>query len=130
MKDQKTNRNKWLHVRLTEEEYQAIQDRFKKTTCRKLSEYTRKVVLAKPITTTFRNASLDDFMAEMIRLRGELNSIGVNFNQSVHKLHMSDTAAQIQSWILKQEVEKKILFNKIDEIKLGIKKIAETWLQS
>ena len=60
---------------------------FSKTTCRKLSEYARNVLLQKPVIIKFRNQSADDFLDEMILLKNELNAIGNNYNQSVKRLH-------------------------------------------
>ena len=128
MKEQ-NNRTKWLHLRLTPDEYQKIMKEFNKSTCRKISDYARKNLLHKPIVNTYRNQSLDDFMAEMIRLRGELNAIGNNFNQAVKKLHTLHQITDFKHWLISYELEKKILFNKVDEIKKHIQKFAESWLQ-
>ena len=128
MKEQ-NNRTKWLHLRLTPDEYQKIIKEFNKSTCRKISDYARKNLLHKPIVNTYRNQSLDDFMAEMIRLRGELNAVGNNFNQAVKKLHTLNQIAEFKHWLISYELEKKILFNKVDEIKKHIQKFAESWLQ-
>ncbi|PRZ22763.1 plasmid mobilization protein [Flavobacterium granuli] len=129
MKERNNNRTKWLHLRLTPEEHQKIEKEFSKSTCRKLSDYARKNLLQKPIVRTYRNKSLDDFMAEMIRLRGELNAIGNNFNQSVKKLHTLQQISDFKHWLISYELEKKTLFNKVDEIKKQIQKMAESWLQ-
>lgn len=129
MKEQNNYRTKWLHLRLTPDEYQKIMNEFNKSTCRKISDYARKNLLQKPIVSTYRNQSLDDFMAEMIRLRSELNAIGNNFNQAVKKLHTLHQIADFKHWIISYELEKKILFNKVDEIKKHIQKFAESWLQ-
>ena len=128
MKEQ-NNRTKWLHLRLTPDEHQKIVNEFSKSTCRKLSDYARKNLMQKPIVNTYRNQSLDDFMAEMIRLRGELNAIGNNFNQAVKKLHTLQQISDFKHWLISYELEKKILFNKVDEIKKEIQKFAESWLQ-
>ena len=128
MKEQ-NNRTKWLHLRLTPDEYQKIMKEFNKSTCRKISDYARKNLLHKPIVNTYRNQSLDDFMVEMIRLRGELNAIGNNFNQAVKKLHTLHQITDFKHWLISYELEKKILFNKVDEIKKHIQKFAESWLQ-
>ena len=127
--EEQNNRTKWLHLRLTPDEYQKIMKEFNKSTCRKISDYARKNLLQKPIVNTYRNQSLDDFMAEMIRLRGELNAIGNNFNQAVKKLHTLHQINDFKHWLLSYELEKKILFNKVDEIKKHIQKFAESWLQ-
>lgn len=128
MKEQ-NNRTKWLHLRLTPDEYQKIMKEFNKSTCRKISDYARKNLLHKPIVNTYRNQSLDDFMSEMIHLRGELNAIGNNFNQAVKKLHTLHQITDFKHWLISYELEKKILFNKVDEIKKHIQKFAESWLQ-
>ena len=89
----------------------------------------RRSLFEKPIVTTYRNQSLDDFMAEAMKLRNELNGIGNNFNQAVKKLHTLYQVAEFRSWLISYEVEKKTLLNKVDEIKNHIQKIAEKWLQ-
>lgn len=129
MSDQNNNRIKWLHVRLKLEEYNTIHRNFSKTTCRKLSQYIRKILLNKPITTNYRNQSLDDFMAEMIKLRNELNGAGNNFNQAVKKLHTLDKIVEFKAWLMTYELEKKVLLNKVEEIKKQLNQIADKWLQ-
>ena len=129
MKEEKTFRTRIIGLRLTAEEYEKIEKRFKNSTSRKLSEYVRCLLFNKPVTVFQRNQSLDDFMAEMIQLRTELNNIGNNFNQAVKKLHTLHQIAEFRSWLINYELEKQTLFNKIDEIKNRINKIADEWLQ-
>ncbi len=129
MSEQNNNRTKWLHVRLKTEELEKINKHFRKTTCRKLSDYARKILLGKPLVATTRNQSLDDFMTEAIRLRNELNGIGNNFNQAVKKLHTLHEISEFRTWLINYELEKKVLQNKMDEIKNHIQKIGEKWLQ-
>ncbi|AOW11029.1 plasmid mobilization protein [Flavobacterium gilvum] len=130
MEEQNNNRIKWLHLRLKPDEYQKIHRRFSKSTCRKLSEYARKNILNEPLTMNYRNQSVDEFMYEMIRLRSELNALGNNFNQAVKKLHTLQQIPEFKAWIIRHELEKKILFNKVEEIKNHIEKISEKWLKS
>ncbi len=68
-------------------------------------------------------------MAEIIVFRTESNSIGNNFNQAVKKLDTLQQIAVFKVWIIKYELEKQTLINKVDEIKNRINKIAEDWLQ-
>src|SRR5207302_1418170 len=72
MADSKNNLNKEIHIRLKLSDFNVIHKRFSSSTCRKLSEYVRDVLLNKPIIIKQRNQSLDDFMTEMIKLRNEL----------------------------------------------------------
>ncbi len=129
MSEIKNNHSKWLHIRLKEEEYNKINKKFSVSTCRKLSEYARRVLLDKVITVNHRNQSLDDFMTEMMKLRNELNAIGNNFNQSVKKLHTLHQLPEFKSWIIINETSKKNLFEKVEEIKSKINQISDKWLQ-
>jgi len=130
MKEENNNRNKWLHVRLNSEEYQQVQKHFKRTTCRKISEYARKILLTKPVTVNHRNASLDELMGELIRLRNELTAAGNNFNQAVKKLNSLSRISQFQAWIMEYESDKKKLLDQIEEIRNHIAQTSKKWLQS
>ena len=130
MSEQNNNRTRWLHLRLKPEEYEKIHRQFSKTTCRKLSDYARKILLGKPFIATTRNQSLDDFMAEAIRLRNDLNNVGNNINQAVKKLHTLTQIPDFKDWISKAETDKKVLFDSIEHIKNNIQNLAEKWLQS
>lgn len=129
MKEKNMFRTRIIGLRLTQKEYKQIEDKWKSSTCQKLSQYVRRCLYEKPIVTTYRDQSLDDFMAEAIKLRSELNSIGNNFNQAVKKLHTLHQISEFRNWIITYESEKNNLINKIGEIKNHIQKIAEKWLQ-
>lgn len=130
MSAEKINRERLLQVRLTSKELEKIQAKFSQSTCRKLSDYVRRVLLDKPITMNQRNRSLDDFMAEMIILRNELNAIGNNFNQTVKRLHALQHIEEIKTWLILNETARQIITRKIDEIKSKIYQIDSQWLQS
>jgi len=129
MSENKENRSRRVHVRLTDQEFEKIQAQFSRSTCRKLSEYIRRVLLSKPVTMNQRNQSLDDFMAEMITLRNELNAIGNNYNQTVKRLHTLDDLEDIKTWLMINEAARKIIQNKIAEIKEKINQIDDIWLR-
>ena len=129
MEERKSNRTRIIGLRLTSEEYAKIEKKWKATTCRKLSEFVRDSLFNKPIVTTYRNQSMDDFMVETMRLKKELNGIGNNFNQMVKKLHTLKQVSEFKNWLMSYEIEKRILFNKIDEVKNSIQKISSSWLR-
>lgn len=129
MEAKNSNRSRIIGLRLTLKEYEQVEKKWKATTCRKLSDYVRRSLFEKPIVTTYRNQSLDDYMSEMMRLRNELNGIGNNFNQAVKKLHMLHQIAEFRSWLITYELERQTLLNKVDEIKNHIQKMGEKWLQ-
>ena len=86
----------WISFRVKPDEYNKIHGLFSSTTCRKLSEYARKVLLNKPVVIKYRNQSADEFLSAMIPLQNELNSIGKNFNQAVKKLHTLNQISRVQ----------------------------------
>ena len=130
MKRENSNRTRIVGLRFTPEEYAKIEKKWKASTCRKLSDYIRKHLFEKSINTTYRNQSLDDMIHEMTQLFKQLNGIGNNFNQAVKKLHTLNQIPEFKVWILSAELDKKNLFDKIDEIKNYIRKISERWLRS
>ncbi len=129
MSETKTNHSKWLHIRLKEEEHAKIHAKYSASTCRKLSEYARRVLLDKAITVNRRNQSLDDFMTEMIRLRHELNGIGNNFNQAVKKLHTLDHIEEVKNWMPVGEKYMSLLAEKMEQVKTKIAQLSDQWLQ-
>ncbi|MDB5192466.1 MAG: plasmid mobilization relaxosome protein MobC [Segetibacter sp.] len=129
MDQENSTRSRIIGLRLTPKEYAQIEKKWKASTCRKLSDYVRRVIFDKPIVTTHRNQSIDDLMTEAVKLRNELNSLGNNFNQAVKKLHTLQQIVEFRNWIIAFELDKKILFNKVDEIKNNIQKISQKWLQ-
>ena len=128
MRDARSNRTCTIICRLTPDEYKQLEKKFKASTCRKLSEFVRKRLFDRPYVTTYRNASLDDFMSEMMKLRAELNALGNNFNQAVKKLHTLNQIPEFKHWLITHEQDKQKLFSKMNVIKDSINKIADKWL--
>lgn len=129
MKETKKIRSGWLTVRLNEDEENKLNKLYSRTTSNSLSEYTRDVLLKEPVNILYRNQSADEFLAEMIQLKKELNAIGNNFNQAVHKLHTLDHLQEIKSWAIINEEGKKIFMKKVEEIIEKLNQIYEQWSQ-
>lgn len=129
MTRKKEVRTKWLTVRLSEDEEKKLLQYSGRTTARSLSEYSRDVLLKAPVTVYYRNQSADDFLAEMIQLKKELNAIGHNFNQVVHRLHTLHTIAELKSWLLLNEKHKALFLQKVDTISEKLSQIHVAWWQ-
>ena len=129
MKERKKVRSKWLTIRLNEDEEKKLNNLYSKTTSNGLSEYARDVLLKQPVNVIYRNQTADEFLAEMVLLKNELNAIGKNFNQVVHKLHTLDHVSEIKAWAILNESSKKIFMKKIQEIKEKANQIYQQWLQ-
>lgn len=130
MKEQNNNREKFIHLGFKSDDYQKIFEKFSRSTCRNFTEYVRKSLLEKPITTKYRNESLDDFMEETIVLRNELITISNNLNLAIKELHTLQHVPEFKDLLIRYELEKTVLFNKVEDIKKHIEKIADQWLQS
>jgi hypothetical protein len=129
MENQKYKPKKWISFRVKTKEYDQIYSHFKNTTCRKLSEYARKVLLNKPVTVQLRNQTANDFLDEMVQLKNELNAIGNNFNQTVKRLHTLDKFPEIKTWLSANESTRNGLLKKSEEIRLKMIQIYELWSQ-
>ena len=129
MKETKQIRSKWLTIRLNEDEAKKLYKLCHRTASNSISEYARAVLLQEPVTILYRNQSADDFLNEMLLLKNELNAIGNNFNQAVHKLHTLDHFSEIKTWALMNENSKKLFMQKVEEIKERLNQIYDQWLQ-
>ncbi|MBV4359110.1 plasmid mobilization protein [Pinibacter aurantiacus] len=127
MKEQIKTPKNWISFRVKHDEYTTIYHYFESTTCRKLSEYARKVLLNKPVTINYRNQSANEILTVMNQLKNELNAIGNNFNQSIHKLHTLDTVPEIKTWALQNEASKQSLLQKVEEIRVNMIQLYEQW---
>ena len=129
MKDAKKARSRWLNIRVNEDEENKIKKFYSRSTCNSLGEYARAVLQKDPVIIFYRNQSADEFLTAMIQLKQELNAIGNNFNQVVHKLHTLDHIRDIKAWAIHNESAKNLFMKKVDEILAKAKQIYELWLQ-
>ncbi len=127
MKKEKEIRDKWVNTRFNKTEYDALQKLFRQTTCRDLGDYMRRLALNKPVSITYRNQSVDDFLADMLSLKRELNAIGINFNQAVHRLHTLQFVPEIQHWVMLNEQDKTQIFRQIEAISNRINQLYQLW---
>ena len=127
--NQKQIRSLTLKLRVSPEEKKKMLVFLSKTTDRTLSNYLRKLALQKPVTIRYRNESTDQFLHEMADLKKELNAIGNNFNQAVHKLHTLDRIPEFRNWIQEQQQQHRLITRSIDKIRLRITQLYELWSQ-
>lgn len=129
MEKNKKIRDKWLHLRLNEEEYTKLLKQFQQTGERKLSAYSRKILMGKPMIKEVRNASLQDVLATLIKLQNDLNGIANNYNQMVKKLHTTSSDLGVRLWVRNCQKQWNLISGQIDEISKYVSKTGEKWLQ-
>ena len=129
MKENNPVRSKWLTIRLSPEEEKRLTKLAGKTTSASLSEYARNILLQEPVTVIYRSQSADDFLAEMLLLKKELNAIGNNFNQAVHRLHTLDHDRHIKAWAERYELQLHSFQKTTLEIQDKLQQIYQQWSQ-
>jgi hypothetical protein len=129
MENEYANRLKRVTTRFKEDEFKLIDNRFKKTRFRKLSEYIRSVLLEKPVTIMYRDKSMDEVLEELILLRKELNAIGNNLNQTVRNINSAHGGADTRLWINLLGIINSKLEPSINQIKDRMNNYAELWSQ-
>jgi hypothetical protein len=129
MENEDENRLKRVTTRFKVDEFKLIDNRFKKTRFRKLSEYIRSVLLEKPVTVMYRDKSMDDVLEELILLRKELNAIGNNLNQTVRNINSAHGGADTRLWINLLGIINSKLEPSINQIKDRMNNYAELWSQ-
>ena len=127
-KEEREVRKHFVKTRMNDAELNTLTMLQQKTTERDISSYLRKVSLQKPVTVKYRNQSADDFLKQMLELRKDLNGIGNNFNQAVHKLHLLDKIPEFRAWIQQYDGLQKLLVNKVEEVRLRMNQLYEQWL--
>lgn len=128
-KREKELRKHFVKTRMNDDEVNQLLKLQQRTTEKDTSSYLRKVALQKPVTIKYRNESADDFLLDMLNLKKELNAIGNNFNQAVHKLHLLDKIPEFRVWVQQYDSLQKALISKVDEIKLRMNQLYDQWLQ-
>ena len=127
MKQQTGKKTKWLTIRMTPEDYREAELLRLQSTCATLSEYGRKVILAKPVVLRYRNQSLDDFTTIMSQVEKDLNNLVNNFNRGLQRLYTLRDVTEIQHWILHNEQDKIQLFQQIQLVITQTNKIYKLW---
>ncbi len=127
MKQEKKNKDRLVAFRVSKTEYEKLVKFQKGTTCHKLSEYIRNVVLRDPVYVKTRNLSLDAFLLEIVALRNQFKAVGFNFNQVVHKLHTLQEIPEFKVWLLVNEKHKGQLFAKIKELQDRMNQVYDLW---
>jgi MobC-like protein len=120
----------FVKVRMNEDELEKLKSNQRRTTKRSISEYVRAVALQKPVTVKFRCQSTDEFAHEIICLKKELNAVGNNFNQAVHKLHLLDKIPEFREWIKHYDGLLRLLASRYEEIQSRLSGIYGQILQN
>lgn len=123
------NLTKLIGVRVSEDFYNRLEEKRKKTNCQTLSEFARAILYKEKIMFYYTDASLDAVAQEIAGVRKELNLIGNNINQITKSFHQAPTSEQRIYHALKAGDNYKLIGEKVDKLLLMIAEISKKWLQ-
>ena len=72
MKTTKKSNERFLSIRLTPGELEQVYKCMRSSTCRSLTEYTRKVLTRKPVIVKLRNESVEQLIVLLIEVKQDL----------------------------------------------------------
>ena len=125
--EQVQKRNKWIRMRLTEAEAQAIEELSRQSSCFTISEYCRRTLLKKPRFVRRQNKSAKDFQAEMLILKRALNEAADNMGLVADLLSSPSQPPEIQMWGQINREDETRFRKKIDELFQIVDKIYKLW---
>lgn len=118
-----------LSTHLTEEEYRPLADAFRQSTFRRMSHYLRARLLSEPVTVLARDASLDELVEEIKRVKYELNAIGRNVNQLVLRQATQLTSRELVQLMGRIQVQQEEYLEVCSRLQKLFDQVAERWLQ-
>lgn len=118
-----------IQAKVSEKVYNRLNQMLQDSDCHFMGELVRRILSREKITVYHKDASLDAPMEELIRIRQELNAIGVNINQITHAFHTSDTPGKQVFESLKVAEEYKKVGERVDRLLTMIHELSRKWLQ-
>lgn len=120
---------KIIHVRVSREFFDKMEEKRKKTNCQSVSEFARAILYKEKITFYYTDASLDAAAREIAGVRRELNQIGHNINQITKAMHEADAGTQKMYYALKAAEQYKLVGDKAEKLQIMMEEIWSKWLQ-
>jgi mobilization protein MobC len=119
------SRQRRLNIRLSEEEWEKLHKLAGNTTSRSMSEYSRKILLNKPVKVFYRNQSFDDFEEQMTRLLPQLEDDRDKYDQVMKKLLALEQIPEIKETLPLLQFYQERIWRTQEEIRAKIEKIAD-----
>jgi hypothetical protein len=87
---------KIIGFHVSAKEFEEFTQAYKQTVYRNKSVYARKMLLGKPVTTIFRDRSLDDFIENSVQIKKELKKIlAMEFFTLAEREHLNTKVNQV-----------------------------------
>ena len=123
MKKERTFKNRNLSVRLTEQEWVLLHEKYNNSTFRHFVDYVRALIFHTPIVTTVRSRSLDEFLPVAGGIHEQLAYIRRGFTRAIKDLRERPPSAEISEALAIIQLEALSVDKNIDAIKQLITKV-------
>lgn len=119
-----------LRTRVDKKSFERLEKLLETSTCQSMGELVRKVINREKINCVYTDATMNAPMEELISIRKELRSIGININQITRSFNQEKTRESSRQYYVMQVAD---LYKKVD-IKVErlldlVGQLTEKWLQ-
>ena len=121
-------RHNITHISYSDSEYQKLRGFFERSSCKSLCEYGRKVLLHEPVNFHYRDASMDDMLEELVRLRMDLKTVLCGFGVALG-IYRSGRRDPVTARDFESAVEEQLRPN-IGKVMAFISNFWDIWLQN
>lgn len=118
-----------IKLRVNQQHYDRLCLLLLKSHYKNMSELLRDIVCERQVVTYMHDESLGIVMEELTRIRKELNTIGVNVNQVVKRIHQSIDRSKILLESLDISEQLRVVEQQQKELFPLISQLAKKWLQ-
>ncbi|WP_276368727.1 hypothetical protein [Chryseolinea sp. H1M3-3] len=114
-------------VRLNTALYTKLEKIQKESYSQSIGEVIRNILLNKKITCYYKDRTMDEPTKELIKVKNELNAIGVNINQITNFFHTADVPTQKVFFALKVAEQYNLVKEKIEDLKRLLIEMHNKW---
>ena len=119
--------NHLVGVRLNAALYAKLEKIQKESYSQSIGEVIRNILMNKKITCYYKDRTMDEPSKELIKIKNELNAIGVNINQITNSFHTADVSTQKMFFALKVADQYNLVKEKIEDIKKVLIEMHNKW---
>ena len=125
--DRESLLNHLVGVRLNKALYTKLEKIQKESYSQSIGEVIRNILLNKKITCYYKDRTMDEPSKELIKIKNELNAIGVNINQITNFFHTADVSTQKVFFTLKVAEQYNLVKEKIEDLKKLLIEMHNEW---
>jgi hypothetical protein len=114
-------------VRFDEKTYNKLKSQVQQSNASTVGELVRKIVTNEKVTFFIKDISMEEPTAALIKMRKEINAIGVNINQLTEMCHTTDSVEQKIDSMLKVAELYKQMTNKVSDVWKQVSEMSLKW---